>query len=73
MQDYLGASLDIGDYLFGGPSNALVVITNKDKSDDFAMVSNIGQQSERRVILSQYVKISKEQLTLYFLQKGYRT
>jgi hypothetical protein len=73
MQDFLGASLEIGDYIFGGPSNSLLIIVDKDKSDDFAMVSNIGQQSSRRVLLVNYVKISQEQLTLYFLQRGYKT
>jgi hypothetical protein len=73
MQDFLGTSVEVGDYLFGGPSNSLLIIVDKDKSDDFAMVSNIGQQSSRRVLLINYVKISPEQLMIYFMQKGYKT
>jgi len=73
MQDFLGTSVEVGDYLFGGSTCSLVIIKDKDKSDDFAMVSNIGQQSSRRAVHVNYVKISPEQLMIYFMQKGYKT
>jgi hypothetical protein len=73
MQDYLGTTIEIGDYIFGGESSQLFKVTDKDKLDDCANVTRLGERTTRRVFLRNFVRISEEQLTLYFLTKGYKT
>ena len=72
MQDYLGTNLEIGDYIFGGDASQLFIITDIGP-DGFAMATTLGSRTARKIFLYNFVKISKEQLTLYFMEKGYRT
>jgi hypothetical protein len=72
MQDFLGNPLEVGDYIFGGDSPRLYIISEIG-TEGFANVTELGARTPRRVFLNKFVKISKEQLTLYFMQKGYKT
>lgn len=73
MQDFLGLPLEVGDYVFGGTTPRLYTIVKDDPIDGYAHITELGGSISRKVFLNQYVRISKEQLTVYFMQKGYRS
>jgi hypothetical protein len=73
MQDYLGTELQVGDYVFGGDGCRLYTVTEDINIDGFGMVTELGSRTPRKVFLPKFIRISKEQLTLYFMQKGYKT
>jgi len=73
MQDYLGTELQVGDYIFGGDSPRLFTVTEDIGIDGYGMVTELGGRTPRKVFLAKFIRISKEQLTLYFMQKGYKS
>jgi hypothetical protein len=72
MQDFLGKSVELEDYIFGGEASQLYQVVSE-STDGFANVIKLGDRTSRKVFLYNFVKISKEDLTLYFMQRGYRT
>ena len=73
MQDYIGIPVEVGDYIFGGTSHRLYEVIEEDKTSDLrAIVSVLGGKLTRKVFLSEFVKIPKEYIVIYFLQKGYK-
>jgi hypothetical protein len=72
MQDYLGNQINVGDYVFGGSGYCLYKVTAVDELAKMQVVE-LGRTVEYSVAPRQYVRISEEDLTLYFLSKGYKT
>jgi hypothetical protein len=73
MYDHLGTELVIGDYIFGGDTCRLYTVTEDAGIDGYGMVTELGGRTPRKVYLPKFIRISKEQLTLYFMQKGYKS
>ena len=73
MQDFLGHSLVVGDYVFGGGSYQLFKVVALEDSFDRIRIAKLGSAVDYPGIPSQFVRISEEDLTLYFLTKGYKT
>jgi hypothetical protein len=73
MQDFLGNPLEIGDYVFGGTNPQLMEITSTETDTAFARAKILGRGMDIRISTSNFVRVSKEDMMIYFIKRGYRT
>jgi hypothetical protein len=76
MQDFLGRTVKIGDYLFGGIGygNVIWIITNTADKENTCMAKLVGNSNPINEIsvdikLNQFIKISEAEVMLYKLQE----